>query len=72
MEDFIQPSFNTRPYDVSKTVAIRDRYQQFLYLKHQAYPVDMYVSVQKGDLVMVFDKDETKELYEKYRRYELE
>ena len=71
MEDYILPAFNTKAYDPRKVVRIKDRYQQYLYLLHSAYPVDMYVSAQDKNLIMVFDKEETKELYEKYRRYEL-
>ena len=70
MSELAKPAFHTRDYDPTKCVAIRDRYQSYLYIKHHAYPVDMYVSSNE-DLVMVFDKEETKELYEKYRRYEL-
>lgn len=70
MAEFVKPAFYTREYDPQKCVAIRDRYQSYLYIKHGTYPLDMYVSSNE-DLVMVFDKEETKELYERYRKYEL-
>lgn len=70
MSELVKPAFNTRSYDTNKVVRIADRWQSFLYIKHGAYPVDMYVSTDEN-LVMVFDKEETRELYEKYRRYEL-
>lgn len=71
MEEQIRPSFQTRDYKISESCFIRDRYQCYLYIKHGARPLDMYVSSNE-DLVMVFDKKDTKELYEKYRRYELD
>lgn len=70
MAELVKPNFYTRDYDPNKCVAIRDRWQSFLYIKHGAKPVDIYVSSNE-DLVMIFDRKETKELYEKYRRYEL-
>lgn len=70
MAELVKPNFYTRDYDPSKCVAIRDRWQSFLYIKNGAKPVDIYVSSNE-DLVMVFDRKETKELYEKYRKYEL-
>jgi hypothetical protein len=42
----------------------------FLYVKHGAYPRDIYVI--ENDMVMVFDKESTRELYEKWRRHELQ
>lgn len=71
MEEIIKPSFQTRPYKISESCFIRDRYQCYLYIKHGARPIDMYVS-SNDDLVMVFDKKETRDLYDRYRKYELE
>ena len=71
-EILIPPAFETRPYNPATVVRISDRYQQYLYVKHGAHPLDMYVSLESKELIMVFDKTETKELYEKYRKYELE
>lgn len=70
MDCLIKPSFVTRPYNPAHCVAIRDRWQQFLYIKHGARPLDIYVD-QRENLVMLFDKDETQDLYDKYRKYEL-
>ena len=70
MEPKVKPAFQTREYHSRDVIAIRDRWQQFLYVKNNAYPLDMYVD-SKDNLVMIFDKSETRELYEKYRRYEL-
>lgn len=70
MEQKIKPTFQTREYCSRDVIAIRDRWQQFLYIKHSARPLDIYVD-SNDNLVMIFDKNETRELYEKYRRYEL-
>ena len=64
-----KPRFSTKSYNKQQTVAIKDRWQQFLYLKHQIYPVDMYVL--NDDLVMVFLKRDTKDLYCLYRQHKL-
>jgi len=69
-DEYIKPTFQTKRYKSNEVVRCFDRYQQFLYVKHNAYPVDMYVD-SRENLVMVFDKKETKDLYEKYRKYEL-
>lgn len=66
----IKPAFHTKDYYVKDTIAIRDRYQQYLYIKNNAYPIDIFID-SRDNLVMVFMKAETKDLYEKYRRYEL-
>ena len=71
MDNLIKPNFQTRPYKPTEVVRIKDRLQQFLYIKHGAKPVDMYVSSEDDCLIMLFMKSETKELYEKWRMYAL-
>lgn len=71
MDSLVKPSFQTKPYKTVEVVRIKDRLQQFLYIKHGAKPVDMYVSNEEECLIMIFMKSETKDLYEKWRRYEL-
>ena len=71
MDSLIKPSFQTRPYKTVEVVRIKDRLQQFLYIKHGAKPVDMYVSEGEENLIMIFMKNETKELYTKWREHEL-
>lgn len=68
--EWIKPCFQTRPYKVKDSIFVKDRYQSFLYVKHGAKPLDLFVDTAEN-LVMVFDKKETRELYEKYRKYEL-
>ena len=69
MERLIRPSFQTRPYKPSEVVRVRDRFQQYKYLLNNVYPVDMYES--KDDVIMVFLKEDTKELFIKWRNKEL-
>ena len=69
MDDLIKPSFQTKSYSPKDVVRVRDRFQQYKYLHNRVYPVDMYES--RDDVIMVFLKDETKELYEKWRNREL-
>ncbi len=71
MDNLIKPAFQTRPYKPSEVIRIPDRWQSYQYMKHGATPVDIYIDFAKDNLVMVFLKSETKELYEKWRRYEL-
>ena len=68
--ELIKPSFQTRSYKPSEVCRIRDRYQQYLYIKHKARPLDLYVD-SEDNLVMLFSKDETRELYDAYRKYQL-
>jgi len=71
MKNVIKPAFQTREYHTNEVVAVKDRYQSYLYVKHGFYPIDMYVD-SSDNLVMIFPKNERgKELYEKYRKYEL-
>lgn len=71
MEELIRPSFQTRPYKLSEVVFIRDRWQSFCYMRENVMPVDMYIST-NDDMVMVFRKDETQELYQRYRNREFQ
>lgn len=62
-------------YSLHDVVRIVNPKQQKLYIKHNAYPVDMYVSkdLYSDDeiLVMLFNKEETRELYVKWTNHEL-
>lgn len=56
-------------YDPRSVVRIIDRRQQMRYVEHGVYPKDIYVSGE--DFVMCFDKDETAELFRRWRAHEL-
>ena len=70
MEPKIKPAFQTQEYYPNEVVRIKDRYQQFIWLKNGVFPLDLYES--QGDVIMIFPKNEkTKELYRKWRNREL-
>lgn len=72
----IKTNLMSRDYSVSEIVRIVNPKQYLLYIKNNVYPIDMYTSVDdKTDniiLVMIFLKDDTKEVYKKWKNYELE
>ena len=68
-EELVRPAFNTKTYRACDVVRLRDRYQCYKYIEAGVYPLDMYVS--NGDLIMIFSKTETKELFQKWRNREL-
>lgn len=70
MEPKIKPAFQTKEYYPHEVIRCKDRRQQYIWLKHQVYPLDMYES--NGDVIMIFPRNEkTKELYRKWRNREL-
>ena len=71
MEPKVKPDFQMREYLPHEAVRIKDIHQSYLFLKNGARPVDIYPLLDKEGIVFVFLKSETKELYEKYRRFEL-
>lgn len=61
-------------YDILKTVKILNIAQAAAYLENDIFPVDICVSKDnngKRCLVYYFDKDESKEVYDKWCKYEL-
>lgn len=74
--DLITPNLHPRSYYSSEVVRIVNSKQFKLYIANGIYPIDIYTSLDrktgKTILVMIFLKDETKEAYELWCRYELE
>lgn len=70
-----ESKINGLKYSLSETVRISDPKQQKLYIKHNAYPIDMYTTknLEKTDdvLIMLFNKKDTKDLYIKWKNREL-
>jgi len=66
---------NGLKYSLTDVVRIVDPKQQKLYIKHNAYPIDMYTTkdLYSNDevLIMLFNKQETRELYIKWKNHEL-
>ena len=50
--------------------------QQIFYLENGVFPIDIYTSFdEKNDrkiIVMIFEKEKTKELYQKWKNYDVE
>lgn len=67
---------NLQPHDYSakEVVRIVNPKQYLLYIKNGIYPIDVYTTIDDSDqaiLTMIFEKDDTAELYRKWRNYEL-
>jgi hypothetical protein len=63
-------------YNSTESVRIVNQKQQLFYLSNEVYPIDIYTSYDgKNDrkiIVMIFRKNETKELYQKWCNYDVE
>lgn len=72
----IQTNINARDYKYNEVVRICNVKQQIFYLGSGVYPIDIYTSYDdKNDrkiIVMIFEKDKTKELYQKWLNYDVD
>lgn len=72
----IQTNLKSRNYTQNEVVRICNVKQQIFYLNNQVYPIDIYTSYDdKNDrkiIVMIFEKDKTKELYQKWLNYDVD
>lgn len=72
----IKTNLKPRDYKIDEVVRIRNIKQQQLYMDNDVFPIDIYPSYDdKTDnkiTIMVFERDKTKELYQKWKNYELE
>lgn len=70
----IKTNLNPRNYSENEVIRIYNRDQQTFYVDSNVYPVDMYTSYNsKSDkkiIVMIFVKDDTKDVYKKWCNYE--
>jgi hypothetical protein len=74
-DNIIQPNLRYRPYTINEIVRIVNPKQRDLYIKHKAFPIDMYPSVDKEGndvIVYIFLREETYELYQKWLDHTLE
>lgn len=62
-------------YSIEDVVRIVNIKQQIAYMKAGVYPIDMYVSIDtqadRDIIVMIFLKEDTREVYQKWCNYEL-
>ena len=72
----IKTNINARDYKYNEVVRICNVKQQIFYLSSSVYPIDIYTSYDdKNDrkiIVMIFEKDKTKELYKKWLNYDVD
>lgn len=71
----IESNLHPRPYTPSEVCRIVNELQYKKYIKHGAYPIDIYPSVTmegKDIIVYIFLKEETKELYQRWVNHELD
>ena len=76
MKDYIDSNITDKSYARQDVVRILNPKQQLLYIKAGLYPLDMYVSIDektdKDVLVMIFSKEKSYPLYQKWCDHELE
>lgn len=72
----VKTNINARDYKYNEVVRICNVKQQIFYLSSSVYPIDIYTSYDdKNDrkiIVMIFEKDKTKELYQKWLNYDVD
>lgn len=72
----IKTNLIVKDYYLREIVRIVNPKQYILYIKNGVYPIDMYTSIDEKTnnniLVMIFSKEDTKEVYKKWCEYNLE
>lgn len=72
----IKSNISSIEYVSSDVVRIINPKQQSFYLSNEVYPIDIYTSYDEKSnkklIVMIFEKNKTKELYKKWCNYDLE
>lgn len=70
----IESNLKPRSYNEKEIIRIYNRDQQTFYIDSGIYPIDLYPSYSpKNDrkiIVMIFLKNDTKEVYMKWKNYE--
>ena len=70
----IESNLKPRSYNEKEIIRIYNRDQQTFYIDSGIYPIDLYPSyIPKNDrkiIVMIFLKNDTKEVYMKWKNYE--
>ena len=72
----IESNLNGIKYTEKEVIRIYNRDQQTFYIDSGVYPIDLYTSyAPKNDrkiIVMIFNRNDTKEVYQKWRDYQTE
>lgn len=70
----IKTNLTPKNYSEKNVIRIFNRDQQTFYIDSNVYPIDLYTSYNpKNDkkiIVMIFVKEDTQEVYKKWRNYE--
>lgn len=76
MKEYVESNLTGELYATQDVVRILNPKQQLLYVKAGLYPLDLYQSIDektdKDVLVMIFSKEESYPLYQKWCDHELE
>lgn len=72
----IETNIKSRDYTYNEVVRICNVKQQIFYLNNNVYPIDIYTSYDDKNnrkiIVMIFEKEKTKELYQKWLNYDVD
>lgn len=72
----VKTNLKPKDYTSKEVVRIVNPKQYLLYIKNGIYPIDLYTSVDDKSsnsiLVMIFLKEDTTEVYQKWCNYDLE
>lgn len=72
----IETNLKSRNYTLNEVNRICNVKQQIFYMNSGVFPIDMYLGYDdKNDrkiIVMIFEREKTKELYKKWCNYDLE
>lgn len=75
MKEYVESNLTGELYATQDVVRILNPKQQLLYTKAGLYPLDLYVSIDektdKDVLVMIFSKEKSYPLYQKWCDHEL-
>ncbi len=75
-KDIVETNLHPRDYYHNEVCRIVNPKQSMLYIKHKLFPIDMYTSIdgKTGNdiIVMIFDKEESQELYQAWCNHELQ
>jgi hypothetical protein len=69
----VNTNLKSRDYHANEVNRICNKDQQMFYIDNNVYPIDLYTSYDdrydRKIIVMVFEREKTKELYQKWRDY---
>ena len=65
------PKIKGERFDMNNECRVLNYEQALKYMKNGAYPLRCEISNEGDRIVFIFDKVETKDLFHKFRRYEL-